>query len=77
MSKKKADIKKRCQKRAASEKSIKRHHRLRSILAARAQAGGLNPAVEKAGLLPPPLDFGGAEDRVQAAGGGGRRPADV
>eukprot|EP00438_Fugacium_kawagutii_P034791 Skav236255 [mRNA] locus=scaffold829:452914:455068:+ [translate_table: standard] len=56
----------------------KRHHRLRSILAARAQAGGLNPVVEKAGLLPPWLDSGGApEDGVQAAGGGGRRPADV
>lgn len=55
----------------------KRHHRLRSILAARAQAGGLNPVVEKPGLLPPRLDAGGApEDGVQAVGGG-RRPADV
>ena len=54
----------------------KRHHRLRSVLAARAQAGGLNPVVEKAGLLPPRLDSGGApEDGVQV--GGGRRPADV
>lgn len=56
----------------------KRHHRLRSILASRAQAGGLNPVVEKAGLLPPRLDLAGApEDGVQANGGGGRRPADV
>ncbi|CAK9038385.1 132 kDa protein [Durusdinium trenchii] len=56
----------------------KRHHRLRSILAARAQAGGLNPVVEKGGLLPPRLDFAGApEDGVQAGGSGGRRPADV
>ena len=54
----------------------KRHHRLRSVLAARAQAGGLNPVVKKAGLLPPRLDSGGApEDGVQV--GGGRRPADV
>ena len=43
--------------------------RLRSILAARAQAGGLNPVVEKGGLLPPRLDFTGApEDGVQAGG---------
>ena len=56
----------------------KGHHRLRSILASRAQAGGLNPVVEKAGLLPPRLDLAAApEDGVQANGGGGRRPADV
>ena len=55
----------------------KRHHRLRSIVAARAHAAGLHPEIEKAGLLPPrPDDGGGPEDGARQAGGG-RRPADV
>ena len=54
----------------------KRHNRLRAVLAARAQAGGLSPEVEKPGLLPPRTDEGGnPEDGVR--GQGGRRPADV
>ena len=54
----------------------KRHNRLRSVLASRAQAAGLHPEVEKPGLLPPRLDEGGgSEDGVRS--GGGRRPADV
>ena len=54
----------------------KRHNRLRSLLAARAQAAGLSPVVEKPGLLPPrPEAAGGAEDGGRRAGG--RRPGDV
>ena len=54
----------------------KRHNRLRSVLAARADAAGLSPEVEKPNLLPPRLDHeGAAEDG--AAPGRGRRPADV
>ena len=56
---------------------MKRHHRLRSIVAARAHAAGLHPEIEKAGLIPPrPDDSGGPEDGARQAGGG-RRPADV
>ena len=55
---------------------VKRHNRLRSLLAARAQAAGLNPEVEKPGLLPPrPCEAGAPEDGGRGAGG--RRPADV
>ena len=55
---------------------VKRHNRLRSPLASRAKAAGLNPEVEKPGLLPPRLDaHGGLEDGVRR--GDGRRPADV
>ena len=55
---------------------VKRHNRLRSLLASRAKAAGLHPEVEKPGLLPPRLDaHGGPEDGVRR--GGGRRPADV
>ena len=39
---------------------LKRHNRPRSLLAARAQAAGLNPEAEKPGLLPPrPCEAGG------------------
>ena len=54
----------------------KRHNRLRSLLAARAQAAGLSPEVEKPGLLPPRPDQSGAPEDGSRAGGG-RRPADV
>eukprot|EP00438_Fugacium_kawagutii_P024991 Skav225733 [mRNA] locus=scaffold611:119105:119992:+ [translate_table: standard] len=50
----------------------KRHHRLRTIVAARAQAAGLSPEVEKAGLLPPGLDDGGAPEDGTTRGGGQR-----
>ncbi|CAE7275446.1 unnamed protein product [Symbiodinium sp. KB8] len=54
----------------------KRHNRLRSLLAARAQAAGLSPELEKPGLLPPRLDDAGfPEDGVRTACA--RRPADV
>ena len=54
----------------------KRHNRLRSVLAARAQAAGLHPEVEKPGLLPPRSDQDGLpEDGVRDRNG--RRPADV
>ncbi|CAE7336972.1 unnamed protein product [Symbiodinium natans] len=54
----------------------KRHNRLRSLLAARAQAAGLSPEVEKPDLLPPRLgEAGCSEDGSRA--GNGRRPADV
>ena len=55
---------------------VKRHNRLRNLLALRCDAAGLSPELEKPGLLPPrPTDAGGCE-----AGQGvqqGRRPADV
>ena len=55
----------------------KRHHRLRSVLAARAQAAGLSPEIEKSGLLPPrPEEHGGPEDG-SSRGQSSRRPADV
>ena len=54
----------------------KRHNRLRTVLAARAQAAGLHPEVEKPGLLPPRSEQDGlSEDGVRH--GNGRRPADV
>ena len=54
----------------------KRHNRLRTVLAARAQAAGLHPEVEKPGLLPPRSEQDGLpEDGVRH--GPGRRPADV
>ena len=54
---------------------VKRHNRLRSILAARVQAAGLTVEVEKSGLLPlrPDADEAAAGGR----GMGHRRPADV
>ena len=54
----------------------KRHNRLRSVLAARAQAAGLHPEVEKPDLLPPRPDEAGAPEDGQRAAGA-RRPADV
>ena len=53
---------------------VKRHNRLRSILAGRAEAAGLTVEVEKPGLLPlrPDGDSVGA-----GRGAGSRRPADV
>ena len=40
----------------------KRHHRLRSVLAARAQVAGLSPEIEKSWLFPPrPEEHGGPE----------------
>ena len=54
---------------------VKRHNRLRSIVAARARAAGLTVEVEKAGLLP----LRPEDDGVDAGGRGAgqRRPADV
>ena len=55
---------------------VKRHNRLRSLLACRAQAAGLQTEVEKPGLLPPRVECDGApEDGVRRPAG--RRPADV
>ena len=54
---------------------VKRHNRLRSILAARAQAAGLAVEVEKPGLLPLRPDEDGGDPA--ARGAGHRRPADV
>ncbi|OLP79378.1 hypothetical protein AK812_SmicGene40337 [Symbiodinium microadriaticum] len=49
---------------------VKRHNRLRSLLASRAKTAGLDSEVEKPGLLPPRLDaHGGPED-----GAAGWRP---
>ena len=54
----------------------KRHHSLRTLVAARSQAAGFHTEVEKTGLLPPrPEDGGAPEDGGRA--GPGRRPADV
>ena len=54
----------------------KRHHSLRTLVAARSQAAGFHTEVEKPGLLPPrPEDGGAPEDGGRA--GPGRRPADV
>ena len=53
---------------------VKRHNRLRSVLAARAQSAGLSPEVEKPNLLPQRPDDDGVAGVV---GQGGRRPADV
>ena len=54
---------------------VRRHNRLRSIVAARARAAGLTVEVEKAGLLP----LRPEDDGVDAGGRGAgqRRPADV
>ena len=56
---------------------MKRHNRLRTTLAARAEAAGLSPEVEKPGLLPArPTELGFCE-AGGAATSQGRRPADV
>ena len=56
---------------------VKRHNRLRSTLAARAEAAGLSPEVEKPGLLPArPTELGFCEAGTLATAQG-RRPADV
>ena len=54
---------------------MKRHNRLRSVLASRAQAAGLSVAVEKPRLLPLRPDEDGTD--TGARGAGRRRPADV
>ena len=54
---------------------VKRHNRLRAVVAARAQAAGLGVEVEKPGLLPlRPAEKDGAD---VGRGTGVRRPADV
>ena len=53
----------------------KRHHRLRSVLASKAHSAGLNPEMEKPGLLPPRPDTEDFEEETR--NGPGRRPADV
>ena len=56
---------------------VKRHNRLRSTLAARAEAAGLSPEVEKPGLLPArPTELGFCEAGTSATAQA-RRPADV
>ena len=55
---------------------VKRHNRLRSVVAARASAAGLSPEVEKPGLLPLRPDELGACEAGTAAHSN-RRPADV
>ena len=47
---------------------VKRHNRLRSVLASRAQAAGLSVAVEKPGLLPLRPDEDGTDTGARGAG---------
>ena len=54
----------------------KRHHSLRTLVAARAQAAGFHTEIEKLGLLPPRSEDGEAPEDG-GRGGPGRRPADV
>ena len=55
---------------------VKRHNRLRTVVATRAASAGLSPEVEKLGLLPPrPADLGACE--TGSCQPSGRRPADV
>ena len=55
---------------------MKRHNRLRTVVAARAASAGLSPEVEKLGLLPPrPDELGACE--TGSCQPSGRRPADV
>ena len=56
---------------------VKRHNRVRNLLAARAATAGLSPELEKPGLLPPrPVLAGVGEDGVSRQNSA-RRPADV
>ena len=55
---------------------VKRHNRLRTVVATRAASAGLSPEVEKLGLLPPrPAELGACE--TGSCQPSGRRPADV
>ena len=55
----------------------KRHNLLRNLTFFALGAAGLNPDLERPGLLPPRMELEGPHEHDQFAGSGLRRPADV